>query len=226
VSAPTVSVVIPAYNAERFLAEALESVFAQTTPAAEVIVVDDGSTDATPEVARSFRAVTLIEQQHRGVSVARNTGVRASKGELIAFLDADDMWYPEKLELQGSAAHRSPDAGLILGLLDYRFDVPVPPWFRGPTNGTAEPGFLPSCWFLRRSCWQLVGEFTAAMTHGEDIDWLARARELGVTTLAVPEIVLTRRIHDSNAVSDARLATGGLLTSLRTAVTRKRAMRP
>jgi glycosyltransferase involved in cell wall biosynthesis len=98
---PTVSVVIPAYNAEAYLREALDSVFAQTRPPDEVVVVDDGSTDRTSEVAASYGdRVRLLRQPNRGEAAARNAGVLAARGALIAFLDADDTWLPRYLESQ------------------------------------------------------------------------------------------------------------------------------
>jgi glycosyltransferase involved in cell wall biosynthesis len=98
---PTVSVVIPAYNAEAYLREALDSVFAQTRPPDEVVVVDDGSNDRTSEVAASYGdRVRLLRQPNRGEAAARNAGVLAARGALIAFLDADDTWLPRYLESQ------------------------------------------------------------------------------------------------------------------------------
>ena len=97
----TISVVIPAFNAGKFIRATIESVLAQTYPATEVIVVDDGSNDDTREVVRSFgEKVVLIEQRHSGVSAARNVAIQNANGEYIAFLDADDLWLPEKLEHQ------------------------------------------------------------------------------------------------------------------------------
>jgi glycosyltransferase involved in cell wall biosynthesis len=95
------SVVIPTYNRSGMVREAVASVLAQTQPAGEVIVVDDGSTDDTAAVLESFRsAIHLISQPHRGVSAARNTGIRAAAGEWLAFLDSDDLWLPQKLRVQ------------------------------------------------------------------------------------------------------------------------------
>ena len=105
-----ISVVIPAYNAEQHIGRAIDSVLAQTRPADEIIVIDDGSTDATAEVIRSFGdRVTLIQQKNAGVSVARNTGIEAATGDWIAFLDADDEWLPEKLKRQAEHLSRNPD---------------------------------------------------------------------------------------------------------------------
>jgi glycosyltransferase involved in cell wall biosynthesis len=112
-TAPTVSGVIPAYNAEKFLAEAIESALAQTYPLAELVVVDDGSTDRTAEVAGRFPQVRVIRTPNRGQGAARNTGVDAAFGEWIAFLDADDSWHRQKNEVQLRSA--SSGVGVIYG---------------------------------------------------------------------------------------------------------------
>ena len=105
-----ISVVIPAYNAEKHIARAIDSVLAQTRPADEVIVVDDGSTDATAEVVRSYGdKVIFLQQENAGVSVARNAAIEAATGDWIAFLDADDEWLPEKLMLQTEHLAKHPD---------------------------------------------------------------------------------------------------------------------
>ena len=107
-----VSVVIPAYNSEEFIGEAISSVLAQTLRVSEIIVVDDGSSDRTAEVSAKLGA-SLIRQEHGGISVARNAGIRAAKQEWIAFQDADDIWEPKKIEYQWAAIRRHPDAGLV-----------------------------------------------------------------------------------------------------------------
>ncbi len=107
-----VSVVIPAYNSEEFIGEAIRSALAQTLPVSEIIVVDDGSTDQTAEVAAKLGA-SVIRQEHGGISAARNAGIRAAKYDWIAFLDADDIWEPKKIEYQWAAIRRHPDAGLV-----------------------------------------------------------------------------------------------------------------
>ena len=105
-----ISAVIPAYNSEVTIGRAIDSVLKQTRPADEVLVVDDGSTDSTAEIIRSYGdKVHLFQQENAGVSVARNAGVNAATGDWIAFLDADDEWLPEKLKLQTEHLQRNPD---------------------------------------------------------------------------------------------------------------------
>jgi glycosyltransferase involved in cell wall biosynthesis len=108
---PSVSVVIPAYNAGKFIAEAIQSVLDQTYAVTEIIVVDDGSADSTSEVAAGFAKTLVIKQPNGGPGAARNTGIKASSGEWIAFLDSDDLWLPRKTEIQ--LGYVTPDAGVI-----------------------------------------------------------------------------------------------------------------
>lgn len=112
-----VSVVVPAYNAARFIGEALRSVLAQVYPAIELIVVNDGSTDHTGDVVRALAPqALLLEQSNRGLAAARNAGVRAARGRYVAFLDADDAWHPSKLEKQLAVLARYPEAGVVTTL--------------------------------------------------------------------------------------------------------------
>jgi glycosyltransferase involved in cell wall biosynthesis len=224
-SPPRVSVVIPAYNAEQYLAEAIESVLAQTLPCSELIVVDDGSVDATADVARSFPSVSLVSMPHQGVSAARNAGVARSSGDWLAFLDADDTWLPGKLARQLELAREVPDAGIVMAHQGYLFEGPVPAWFRGPTDGGSEPGFQPSNWLVTRATWDRVGRFDETLTHSEDTDWLARAHDCGVRTCTVPETLVVHRIHTANASGMAVEVRAGVLTALRASVLRKREAR-
>jgi len=217
-----IAVVIPAYNAARYIAEAIESVLAQTLPPAEIIVVDDGSTDATAEVAGGFPGVMVLRQAHRGVSAARNAAVEASRAPFIAFLDADDIWLPRKLEVQWEFGGHHPAPGVVMARQVYHFEGPIPAWFRGPTDGGWEPGLVPSNWYLPRETWRIVGPFDERLTHSEDTDWLARASNLGVSTVTVPEILVVRRIHGGNASAQAAAVRAGILRTLRSSVQRKR----
>ncbi len=110
---PEISVIIPAHNSGDQLANALESVFAQTFRRFEVVVVDDGSTDDTPEIAGKFPRVRVIRQVCRGPAAARNTGLAHSTAPLVAFLDADDLWMPEKLDIQYRYLQAHPEVGLV-----------------------------------------------------------------------------------------------------------------
>ncbi|HEY1092631.1 MAG TPA: glycosyltransferase family A protein, partial [Burkholderiaceae bacterium] len=109
---PRVSVVIPSYNAEGFIAETLRSVLAQSFTDFEIIVVDDGSSDRTPEIAEAL-GVRVLRQANAGVCAARNRGLAEARGEFICFLDHDDYWYPDKLAAQIAEFERDPELGVV-----------------------------------------------------------------------------------------------------------------
>ena len=117
---PRICVIIPTYNSARFLPEAVESALYQTFSPEEVIVVDDGSTDNTEDVLEPFRGrIHYIRQENQGPAVARNRGISEAKGDLIAFLDADDVWVPDKSEKQVDLLMENPRIGLVHSLYDY-----------------------------------------------------------------------------------------------------------
>jgi len=122
-----ISVVIPVHNGAGFVADAVRSVLAQRFPDREVVVVDDGSTDATPEVLREFgERIRTVRQPNRGVSAARNRGVVEARGDWVAFLDADDVWHPDKLQVQADVVGETPEVGLVFtefDLADARLEI-------------------------------------------------------------------------------------------------------
>lgn len=187
-SAPVVSVVIPAYNAVRFLAEAIDSVLTQVGAAREVIVVDDGSTDGTGSVAASFSEVKLVNRENGGIGAARNTGIREATGEFLAFLDADDIWPPGRL----NALHRalSDDVDAVFGQA-IQFG-------EGRESSPPQAALVASTMLIRIETFRRVGEFDEHVKVGEFIDWWARAEEGGVRWTQIPDVVLRRRIHTTN----------------------------
>jgi glycosyltransferase involved in cell wall biosynthesis len=201
--APLVSVIIPVYNYDRYLAEAVESVLGQTYQNREVIVIDDGSTDQSGEVARSFagRRVVYGHQAHAGIGPARNKGVALARGEFLAFLDADDRWPLEKLERQLNAFENDPALEMVFGQALQLQNGPA--WEAGVRDQNLNlpgmvPGMVPGTMLIKRAAFDRVGKFQGDWKVGEFIDWYARAVELNVRSLVLPELLLWRRIHDSN----------------------------
>jgi glycosyltransferase involved in cell wall biosynthesis len=211
-----ISVIIPAYNAELYIAKAIESCLSQSYAPHEIIVVDDASTDGTAVIAESFpqpaRVICLSENM--GVSVARNRGVQASTGDWLAFLDADDWFLPEKLELQRRCALQNPHAELIYtgyriiscdgSEYDGRFFWPseLMPMLRYRSR-------LCACSvMLRRDAFDAVGGFDPALRTAEDWDmWLRIAARYSVDLFAaVPEpLAVYRRVAGSLSSSAMRL---------------------
>jgi glycosyltransferase involved in cell wall biosynthesis len=204
---PLVSVIIPVYNYDRYLAEAIESVLNQTYRNREVIVVDDGSTDQSGEVARGFadRGVRYCAQIHAGIGPTRNKGVEVSQGDFIAFLDADDRWPEEKLQLRNGPEW---EAGVKLKKL--------------PLAGVV-PGIVPGTMLIKREAFLRVGKFPGGLKVGEFIDWYARAVELQVRSLILPDLFLWRRIHDSNQGVRERQSVSDYARVLKAKLDRKRA---
>jgi glycosyltransferase involved in cell wall biosynthesis len=163
---PLVSVIIPVYNGEAFLREALDSVFAQDYAPLEVIVADDGSTDSSAAIAESFEGVTCLRLGRGGVSRARNLAVEAAGGEFLAFLDADDVWMPGKTASQVALARAHPKAGFVLCHRVHKFEGDVPSWFHGPIDGSPSPAFEPSSWLVRRRAFEEVGHFDEGSARG------------------------------------------------------------
>ncbi|HEU4837332.1 MAG TPA: glycosyltransferase family A protein [Pyrinomonadaceae bacterium] len=198
-----VSVIIPVYNYERYLAEAIESVLNQTHRQLEVIVVDDGSTDRSGEVAKSFadRGVQYCRQVHAGIGPTRNKGVELARGEFLAFLDADDRWPLEKIERQLNAFESDQTLEMVFG---YALQLQNgPEWEAGvkdykPSVAGMVPGMVPGTMLVKRDTFVRVGLFKGGLKVGEFIDWYSRAVELNVRSLILPELLLWRRIHDSN----------------------------
>ncbi|MGB9751120.1 MAG: hypothetical protein C0183_21925 [Roseiflexus castenholzii] len=188
---PRVSVVITAYNAAEYLSAAIESVLAQSHPADDVVVVDDGSTDASAAVAQSYahRGVRLIRQDNQGPGAARNRGIRETSGELVAFLDGDDLWLPNKLERQLVCLVAHPET-VMVSCLRWRWDQTtgerhieyfgVPPGrILAHENVVRNVIGNPSMTLIRRSVFDAVGMFDTQLRWGQDWDLFIRIASYG-----------------------------------------------
>lgn len=194
-----VSCIIPVFNGERYLAEALDSIVAQTHTAIEVLVVDDGSTDGTAAVATNGRyPVRYFRQANAGPSVARNHGLRESRGAFVAFLDADDRWHPEKLERQLRLCDERPSvAATVAHAVMFHEAGSAPTPGRRPDD-VPVPAYISGSLMARRAAFDRVGLFDSALSHADDTSWFLRARTLGVDVALMPDVLLYRRLHDGN----------------------------
>ncbi len=222
---PVVSVVVPAFNAGAVLADALASARQQTFREIEVIVVDDGSTDDTADVARRFERedarFALVSQRNGGVSAARNAGMGHARGEWVAFLDADDEWFPEKLARQLEEARRCPRADFLFSnYVERRDGVDVGLRYRSSRKlprGSCLPRLLFADLFgtstvvVRRDLLDRAGSFDPSLAAGEDWDLWLRMAESGWSPLGVEEPLVRYRLWSGNATRETlRMAEAAL----------------
>ena len=220
-SDPRVTVIVAAYNGERFLSETLESVFAQDFDSFEVVFVDDGSQDRTGEIAQSF-PVRYVRQENRGLPVARNAGLALAGGELVAFLDDDDVLTPTKLSVQVRYLDEHPETGCVLGRQEWILEdgVEPPPMARDPIFGELGGIQLVTA-MIRRTVLDELGGFDRSYRYAEDRDLFIRMREHGVEIAVLPEVVLHKRLHGANMTMNAP-TTHPMLRSLREKLQRER----
>lgn len=184
-----ISVIIPVYNREDLISQAIDSVLDQEHTNLELIVVDDGSTDSTPEILKSYGThITVLTQPNSGPSAARNLGIKHARGSIIGFLDSDDMWPKGRLSsllpyvLEGNV--------IVRGLTQYIKNEKVSNYHLVLIN-------VGACLY-DASVFSKVGPFDEDMKYAEDLDWEIRARELGYTELHVPVEALQHRKHEGN----------------------------
>jgi glycosyltransferase involved in cell wall biosynthesis len=229
VSSPAFSVVIPAYNAQDTIAATLRSVLAQTQGDFELIVVDDGSSDSTPRIVRTFEAdprLRLIEQRNQGTAGARNTGWKAAGGKHVSFLDNDDLWMPAYLERIGEALDSVPEAGFAYAdgwLIDERTRRVWRPTalevLRAPAEQPKTPQefllalvrstFIRSATTIRRRVLEEVGGFDPDLSGVDDFDLWARILRAGYTGVQARGMLLVYRDRSQSLSKDAlRMAEG------------------
>ncbi len=199
---PLISCIVPVYNGEPYLAEALDSIRQQTYRRLEIIVVDDGSTDGTAQVISGYgQQVRGLRQSHSGPGAARNLGLREAGGTLIAFLDADDLWHPQKLARQLACFASRPGLAMCMTHLQ-NFWIPglekAAQRFRDHRFAKPLPGYAPQTLLVRRSLFETVGYFDPALQPADDLDWFLRAAEQGTEMELLPEVLVYRRVHREN----------------------------
>jgi glycosyltransferase involved in cell wall biosynthesis len=216
-----ISCIVPVHNGAAFLAEAIASILGQAGVDLEVIVVDDGSTDGSAEIAAGFDGVQVVRQAQSGVAAARNAGLRRAQGDHIAFLDADDLWLPGKLAAQLAMVQQHASADLCLTLVRH---VPMVAGAPGAVLDDAPRlGRLMQCLLARRAAFDRVGGFDEGTRTRGDQDWFIRAAEQGLVEVVVPEVLVLRRLHGQNhsLAADSRVV-DDFLTIAKRALDRRR----
>ncbi|MCI0492232.1 MAG: glycosyltransferase family 2 protein [Planctomycetes bacterium] len=220
---PLISVVVPAFNAASFLPEAVASIRAQRHEPLEIILVDDGSTDPTAKLVQSWSDVRYIRQPNQGPSAARNTGIDAARSDLLAFLDADDLWTLNHLQVLLAAFQANPAAQFV--------------WGQSQVVGLSEdssgnrvsevlndsvPQFLIGSGLYRRSAFTAVGRFDPKLQLAEDIDWILTARQYGVPQVQLSDTVLIYRRREGSLTSGKNFHELNVMAALKRSLNRHR----
>ena len=223
-SSSYVSVVIPAFQAEAFVDDAIRSVLDQDAPPGELVVVDDGSTDGTAErLAAWGDRIAVVRQANHGLGRSRNVGVAATSGRLLAFLDADDLWLPDKLARQVEHLEAHPDDLAVFGWMQ-NFVQPgsgIEPDPRTPLD--PRPAYQAPTMLARREVMDVVGPFDEVGPMQGWTDWYLRLKESGRSLGMVDALVLRRRIHGANMTMRAENVMGEYQRLIRASLQRRRA---
>ena len=220
-----VTVVMAVLNGAGRLPQALDSIRAQTARVAEIVLVDGGSTDGTRELAAAAADVRLVDQRGPALADAYNTGIAEAQGSHVAFLAHDDVWLPRKIEVQLARLAAQPPADAVVGHAQYVIEDgdTAPPGFRTELLDGPRPARIMETLLAPRAVLDLVGPFRREVSPADDVDWFARAQDLGVKVAVVPELVLRKRVHAGSTAHTSPATGSGLLGTLRASVERKRA---
>ncbi|NEP88739.1 MAG: glycosyltransferase family 2 protein [Okeania sp. SIO2C2] len=223
---PLISIIIPVYNGDRYISEAINSVLQQTYNPIEIIVIDDGSTDKTAEVVKSFGSVLkYFYQENSGTATARNSGISLAKGNFFAFLDADDIWVENKLKIQMEIFNNNPEVDLVFGQVQQFYSPELDENIKKQIycNPELMTGYIPSGMIIKRDAFFRVGKFQSQWQQGEFADWYVRATELNLKIINPPNLVAKRRLHKMNKGLQQRQASqSDYLRIIKASLDRKR----
>ena len=218
-----ISVLIPAFNAAATLAETLASVHAQTLVADEVVVVDDGSTDSTAEIAADDPRVRLVRQANAGPAAALNAGLQLATGTAIALIDADDLWLPHKLHDQAAALSAEPALDGVFGHVEEFVSPELNPEQKARFQPREpQPGWLGGALLVRRALTERVGGFDPTLRVGYFIDWMDRARAAGARWRMSSGVVVRRRLHPGSLSHRSAATDRDMIAVARLALARRR----
>lgn len=223
---PVLSAILPVYNGARFLPAAVASMRAQDPAPAQIVVVDDGSTDNSGDVARALGPdIEYVRQDNAGPAAARNRGLAIARGNFIGFLDVDDLWTPGRTALLLEEFRRHPAAAVVLGRTELSVETPGDRMVYAPAADAGEHDplfYVLGAGLYRRSVFDRVGRFDPTRRYGEDLDWFLRAREAQVPVLTLTQTCLIKRAHDQNMTRGKTMTQMGVAGAIRASLLRRR----
>lgn len=224
--APLICCIVPVYNGEKYLDETLDSVFAQTYSPLEIIVVDDGSTDGTAALIEArTEDITYLHQENAGPAAARNTGIAAAAADYLAFIDADDLWLPDKLKRQMELFAANPALDVcVTKIQNFWIDELESDRerFKNHPIARALPGYGFPTSLVRRRAFEALGPIDESLRTGEDTDWFMRVIESQSAIELLPEVFVRRRIHRNNLTHDTTAMFDNLTKILKASLDRRR----
>ena len=212
-----ISVIVPVYNTEKYLGQAIDSILRQDGCELEILIINDGSTDRSAEVARAYLPqIRLFEQTNQGPAAARNRGIREARGDLISFLDADDFLADNALKTQLTFLEQHPQIAGVKGIMKIVDEDGV------PIGSFPAVSALSGAALLRKSVFDQVGLFDPTLRIGEDFDWFMRLRETGLPIAVSPQILYFYRLHSTNTMRNINLQNCRMLEFLGQSLRRRR----
>lgn len=196
-----ISVIVPTYNSANYLSECINSILGQSYNKLEIIIVDDGSIDNTQDLKLYDNdRVNYYYQEHQGISSALNYAINLSKGEYISFLDADDLWHPNKLEIQLDVLLNNSNIDMVFGHIKQFISPEIPEEeIENTTNMDLKtPGYSRNTLLIRKKTFLEVGLFSKEYATGEFIEWYTRAQGIGLKNHLIQDILSRRRVHRNN----------------------------
>lgn len=221
----SITVILPVYNGEKYLSQAIKSVLSQSHQPMEVIIIDDGSTDQTALIAKSFgTALRYHYQSNQGAGTARNKGVELAQGQLLAFLDADDLWVDNKLARQVQAFTADPELDMVFGHVHQFHSPELPDEVKQQIKIPVEiiPGQHAGTMLIKREAFQKAGPFKTDWELAEFVDWYIKAEEAGLKSVMLPDVVMKRRLHKASQGTYKRQHRQEYVRVLKAALDRRR----
>jgi len=223
-NAPKISVIIPVYNGEKYILDALKSVEVQRYSNLEVIIVDDGSTDRSVDLVKTQSIpVKIIQQSNAGPAAARNTGLGHATGDYIAFLDADDIYPENKFKVQLEYFKNFPETKVVAGRIQYIFlEGSESKLIHFESEEQTMVHVHLGSMLTHHSVFDVIGRFDSKLRFSEDIELWFRLREFEINYVVLPDITLQYRLHDSNMTRGLQGIERDFMRALRMSLARRR----